>query len=85
MPVPLRDLSRLCIHTITTRPWTIEEAVPRYAAAGVKGVTVWREALAGSDTVHGAMYYFNPRICNPSWSIGAKVVANIGQHRFVIP
>ncbi len=40
-------LSRLCIHTITTRPWDIESAAARYAAAGVGGITVWREALEG--------------------------------------
>lgn len=44
---PLRDLSRLCIHTITTKPWPIETAAERYAAAGVRGITVWRDALAG--------------------------------------
>lgn len=49
MVLPLCDLSRLCLHTITTKPWTIEEAVPRYAAAGVKGITVWRQALGGRD------------------------------------
>jgi len=49
MALPLRDLSRLCVHTITTKPWAIEEAVPRYAAAGVKGITVWREALGGRN------------------------------------
>ncbi len=41
------DLSRLCLHTITTRPWALSEAVRRYAAAGVAGITVWREALEG--------------------------------------
>jgi len=46
---PLKDLSRLCIHTITTRPWNIEEAAVNYSAAGVKGITVWRDALAGRD------------------------------------
>jgi sugar phosphate isomerase/epimerase len=44
---PLEDLSRLCIHTITTKPWNIEEAAKHYAASGVKGITVWRDALAG--------------------------------------
>ena len=48
IPAP-RDLSRLCLHTITTRPWPVEEAVPRYAAAGIKGITVWRQALEGRD------------------------------------
>jgi sugar phosphate isomerase/epimerase len=46
---PLTDLSRLCIHTITTKPWSLDEAVPRYAAAGVKGITVWRQALEGRE------------------------------------
>lgn len=44
------DLSRLCIHTITTRPWKIEEAAKNYAAAGVKGITVWRDALEGRNS-----------------------------------
>ncbi|MBN1909934.1 MAG: sugar phosphate isomerase/epimerase [Pirellulales bacterium] len=52
MPVsPLTDLSRLCLHTITTKPWSIEEATDRYAAAGVKGVTVWRQWLEGREPV----------------------------------
>jgi sugar phosphate isomerase/epimerase len=46
---PLRDLSRLCVHTITTKPWKLETAAEKYAAAGVKGITVWRDALAGHD------------------------------------
>lgn len=49
MPRPLRDFSRLCIHTITTKPWSIEEATDRYAAAGVKGITVWRQWLEGRN------------------------------------
>jgi sugar phosphate isomerase/epimerase len=46
---PLPDLSRLCIHTITTKPWVIETSASKYAAAGVKGITVWRDALAGRN------------------------------------
>ena len=46
---PITDLSRLCIHTITTRPWGIETAVEKYAKAGVKGITVWRDALEYRD------------------------------------
>lgn len=45
----LTDLSRLCIHTITTKPWGLETAVEKYAAAGVKGITVWRNTLEGRD------------------------------------
>jgi sugar phosphate isomerase/epimerase len=46
---PLPDLSRLCIHTITTKPWAIETAAAKFAAAGVKGITVWRDTLGGRD------------------------------------
>ena len=43
------DLSRLCVHTITTKPWAIDRAAERYATAGVRGITVWRDALEGRD------------------------------------
>lgn len=46
---PLADFSRLCVHTMTTKPWSIEEASERYAAAGVQGITVWRQWLEGRD------------------------------------
>jgi len=46
---PLTDLSQLCIHTITTKPWSIEEAARNFSAEGVKGITVWRDALTGRD------------------------------------
>jgi sugar phosphate isomerase/epimerase len=45
----LNDLSKLCIHTITTKPWSIEEAAKSYSAEGVKGITVWRDALANRN------------------------------------
>ncbi|HWA26711.1 MAG TPA: sugar phosphate isomerase/epimerase family protein, partial [Lacunisphaera sp.] len=41
--------SRLCIHTITTKPWPIETAAAKFSAAGVKGMTVWRDTLTGRD------------------------------------
>jgi len=46
---PLTNLSRLCIHTITTKPWNIEEAAKNYSANGVQGITVWRDALEGRN------------------------------------
>ena len=46
---PLIDFSRLCVHTITTKGWELEEAVDRYANAGVSGITVWRQWLEGRD------------------------------------
>lgn len=48
---PLDDTGRLCLHTITTKPWEIETAVSRYADAGVSGITVWRNVLEDRDPV----------------------------------
>lgn len=45
MAAPLTDLSRLCIHTITTKPWSLAEAIDGYTSAGVAGLTVWRAWL----------------------------------------
>jgi len=49
-PTNHTDLTRLCIHTITTKPWKIEDAAKQYAAAGIAGITVWRDALEGKNT-----------------------------------
>ena len=46
---PFQNLSKLCIHTITTKSWPIEVAAEKYSKAGVKGITVWRDALAGRN------------------------------------
>ncbi len=43
------DISKLCIHTITTKPWKIEEAAKHFSTAGVKAITVWRSALEGRN------------------------------------
>jgi sugar phosphate isomerase/epimerase len=45
----LENLNQLCIHTITTKPWSIEEAAEKVAKAGVGGITVWRDALEGRN------------------------------------
>ena len=49
IPEPLHNLERLCIHSITTKPWTIEEAAVNYSSKGVHGITVWRDALTGRN------------------------------------
>ena len=42
---PIEDLSKLCIHTITTKPWSLEQAVEKYSKKGIKGISVWRQWL----------------------------------------
>lgn len=39
------SLSKVCIHTITTKPWNIEECVHHYSKAGFGGISVWRNTL----------------------------------------
>ena len=41
-----KDLNKLCVHTITTKPWSLEEALEHYAASGVGGISVWTDAYA---------------------------------------
>lgn len=47
MSIPIQNTTRLCIHTITTKPWPIEEAIKQYSLIGAKGITVWRQAIEG--------------------------------------
>ena len=42
-------MERLCIHTITTKPLGFEEACGKFAARGVKGISIWRDAVEGLD------------------------------------
>ncbi len=41
----IKDSSKLCIHTITTKPWPVETAIEKYSHSGVSGITVWRQAM----------------------------------------
>ena len=43
----MNNLDRLCIHTMTTKPWSLTEACHGFARAGVPGITVWRQHLEG--------------------------------------
>ena len=45
MVAKLEDHSRLCIHTMTTKPWSLAETIAGYTAEGVPGITVWRQHI----------------------------------------
>ena len=49
MAKELTDFSRLCIHTLTNKPWTLRECVENYHAAGIQGITIWRNVLEGQN------------------------------------
>ena len=42
---PLTDLSRCAIHTQTNKSWTLRQCIDHYSAAGIKGISVWRNVL----------------------------------------
>ena len=39
----------LAIHTFTNQPWTIFECIENYSRAGIRGISIWRETIAGQD------------------------------------
>ena len=41
----INDISKLCVHTITSKPWSLEQAIEKYVAKGIKGISVWRQWL----------------------------------------
>ncbi|MEL7587195.1 MAG: sugar phosphate isomerase/epimerase family protein [Prolixibacteraceae bacterium] len=49
MASEIKDFSRLCVHTQTTRPWDIKTCIENYAAAGIHGITIWRNVLENQD------------------------------------
>jgi sugar phosphate isomerase/epimerase len=49
MATEIKDFSKLCIHTITTKPWGIEECIKNYSEAGIHGITIWRNVLENKN------------------------------------
>jgi len=56
MAKAITDFSKLCVHSITTKPWPIEKSAREFSDAGITGITVWRDALTGRNiTATGKM------------------------------
>ncbi|HBL77129.1 MAG: xylose isomerase [Bacteroidetes bacterium GWF2_42_66] len=49
MASELNDFSKLCVHTLTTKPWNLRQCVENYSAAGIRGITIWRNVLDGQN------------------------------------
>ena len=49
MASELKDFTKLCIHTLTTKPWNIEQCIKNYDAAGIHGITIWRNVLENKN------------------------------------
>lgn len=49
MAKELKDYSKLCVHTLTTKPWNLRECVENYHAAGIRGITIWLNVLENQN------------------------------------
>ncbi|MEN8116461.1 MAG: sugar phosphate isomerase/epimerase family protein [Bacteroidota bacterium] len=49
MATKLNDFSKLCVHTLTNKPWNLRQCVENYHAAGIQGITIWRNILEGQN------------------------------------
>lgn len=38
-------LDRLAVHTITHKPWSLQQMIDAYTSRGVQGITVWRNVI----------------------------------------
>lgn len=66
------DLRRFAINQITTRDWTLEQAVDGYARQGVAGIGVWMDYLDAAGVGRGARLIrdaglFVPCLCTSAW------------------
>ena len=44
-PKPIEDTSRLCVHTMTTKPLALGEAIDTYQEKDINAITVWRQHI----------------------------------------
>ena len=43
-------MNRLCIHSITNKPWGLDTLIEKYSGSGVPAITIWEDAIKD----HGA-------------------------------
>lgn len=69
----MSDLSRFAINQITTRDWTLSQAVDGYARAGVRGIGVWTDYVDAAGGAGPAARLirdaglFVPCLCTTAW------------------
>lgn len=53
---PLTDLSRIAIHTATTKPLSLQQCCAEYAQRGFGGICVWDDAIGDEGPDHAARF-----------------------------
>ena len=41
----MKNLDKLCIHTITLKPWPLEKTLEALSERGIGGISVWQAAI----------------------------------------
>ncbi|MCM8531622.1 MAG: sugar phosphate isomerase/epimerase [Lentisphaeraceae bacterium] len=49
MAQEIKDLKKLCIHTMTNKPWSLDECLKNYSAKGIGGISVWRNVIENQN------------------------------------
>ena len=49
MSSEIKDLSKLCIHTMTNKPGLLDECLKNYSAKGIGGISVWRNVIENQN------------------------------------
>ena len=73
---PITDLSKLAIHTFTTKPWDLEQACGAFASAGVPAITVWRQHLEPYGLERAAQIIRDSGLAVPALCRGGFFPAN---------
>lgn len=42
---PLTDHSRMAVHTLTNKPWSLAECIDHYQAGGIQAMSIWRNVV----------------------------------------
>jgi sugar phosphate isomerase/epimerase len=74
-------LTRLCVHTITTKPLGLAEAAGAYRKAGVSGITVWRDAAKAAGLKESAKILADSGLGIVSYCRGGFFPAKTGDER----
>lgn len=40
-------MDRICLHSITNKPWNLDTLIDKYKASGIPALTIWEDALEG--------------------------------------
>ena len=76
MAKKITDLSKLCIHTMTNKPWSLDECLKHYSAAGIGGISVWRNVLEGKNLNEAARNIQNSGLVPVSLVRGGFLTGN---------